>query len=96
MAWRFFWNKRPLLDEQTTARDAWMQAQGYTYAGVNGDAGIVVQRSLRGPQPASRIIGPTLVARDPSQTGNPNSTLGTTPLSPDQMAQMRLGSLSNL
>lgn len=92
------WNyvRRALLGEQGTTNEVYLRSQGLAYSGVNGNGGQTVRRSFAATQPATRIIGPTLKLNDPSVTGNPNTTIGQSPLSPDVITQMRMGSLSNL
>lgn len=90
------WIKRALVGNQSAELNAYQRGQGLALAGVNGNGGQTVRRSLNAVQPANRIIGPTLVRNDPSATGNPSATYGVNPLSPDALSQMRVGSLSNL
>lgn len=64
--------KRPFVGDQTTGRLAYQQSQSYAYAGVNGDAGFTVRRTIAPMQAAGIAVGPTHKLNDPSVTGNNN------------------------
>lgn len=78
--------KRPLINEQNTGREAFQQYNGYAYAGVNGNAGFGVRRSMRATNPASIAVGPTHKLNDPTVTGNNNVNLNLQPLSKDNIS----------
>lgn len=63
-------SKRPIVGEQTTARLALSQSQGYAYSGINGDAGFTVLRGIRATAPAGIVPGPSHRLIDPTVTGN--------------------------
>lgn len=76
--------KRPFVGDQTTARQAYQQSNGYAFAGVNGGAGFTVRRSITATQPAGIAIGPTHKLNDPFVTGNNNINLELQPLTDDR------------
>lgn len=78
--------KRPLINEQNTGREAFQQYNGYAYAGVNGNGGQGVRRSMRATSPATIAIGPTHKLNDPTATGNNNTNLQLQPLSKDNIS----------
>ena len=75
--------KRPDINEQNTGHYAYQQYNGYAYAGINGNGGQGVRRSLNATNPATIVPGNSLVKRDPTQTGNSSSTVSVQPLSDD-------------
>ena len=77
--------KRPLVDEQTTGREAFQQYNGYAFAGVNGGAGFTVKNSPRATNPANIAVGPTHKLNDPTVTGNNNTGPQLQPLSTDDV-----------
>lgn len=72
--------KRPFVGDQTTARDAFQQYQGYAFSGVNGNGGQGVRRSMFATSPAGIAPGPTHKLNDPSATGNDAYSIGVQPL----------------
>lgn len=72
---------RPEINEQNTGRFAYQQYQGYARAGVNGNGGQGVRRTVNAINPATIVPGNSLVKRDPTQTGNPSDTVSIQPLS---------------
>ena len=82
--------RRPDINEQNTGHEAYQQYQGYSYAGVNGNGGQGVRRTINAINPATIAVGNTLVKRDPTQTGNPSSSPVVQPLSGDN------GNISNI
>lgn len=83
---------RPDINEQNTGHLAYQQYNGYAYAGVNGNGGQGVRRTVNAINPATIVPGNSLVHRDPTVTGNPNSNIGVQPLSDDSST----GSISNI
>lgn len=75
--------RRPDINEQNTGHEAYQQYQGYAFAGVNGNGGQGVRRTIRATQAATIAVGPTHKLNDPTATGNPNTNLGVQPLSGD-------------
>lgn len=63
--------RRPDINEQNTGHEAYQQYNGYSYAGINGNGGQGVRRTLNAINPATIVPGNSLVKRDPTQTGNP-------------------------
>lgn len=66
--------KRPFVGDQTTARLAFEQYNGYSFTGIVGNGGQMVKRSLNAINPAGITPGPTIKPLDASVTGNPNSS----------------------
>jgi hypothetical protein len=72
--------KRPFVGDQTTARLALAQSQGYTFAGINGGAGFTVKGQVAATYPMGITPNPTAQLNDPTVTGNPNHNLDLDPL----------------
>lgn len=75
---------RPFVGDQTTARQAFQQYNGYAYTGINGDAGFTVLGQIRAEYPAGIAPGPTHKLNDPSVTGNDSSNIALQPLTDDR------------
>ena len=89
--------RRPDINEQNTGHLAYQQYNGYAFAGVNGNGGQGVRRTVNAINPATIAPGNSLVMRDPTVTGNPNTNLGLQPLSPDQSSGVIVvDSISNI
>lgn len=73
--------KRPFVGEQTTARDAYLGYQSYAFAGMNGNGGQTVRRTIAPMQPAGIVPGNTLKLNDPTATGNVARNVVVQPLS---------------
>lgn len=80
--------RRPDINEQNTGHMAYQQYQGYALAGVNGNGGQGVRRTLNAINPATIAPGNSLVKRDPTVTGNPATALTVQPLSDDNSANL--------
>lgn len=77
--------KRAFVGDQTTARLAYQQGQGYARAGVNGGAGFTVKGQVPATYPGGIAPGPTHRLIDPLATGNPNRTLDLEALTTDSL-----------
>lgn len=77
---RFWFKKRPIIQEQNTGRMAFQRPMGLTFAPANGGAGIQVLRSLNATNPATVAVGPTHRLEDPTVTGNNNVNIVLQPL----------------
>jgi hypothetical protein len=75
--------RRPIINEQNTGRYSYQQYQGYALAGINGNGGQGVRRTVNAINPATIVPGNSLVRNDPTVTGNPNTNLVVQPLSED-------------
>lgn len=80
--------RRPDINEQNTGHMAYQQYNGYALAGVNGNGGQGVRRSLNAINPATIVPGNSLVRLDPTVTGNPNSNLEIQPLTDESSASI--------
>jgi hypothetical protein len=65
--------KRPMIDDQNTGRLAYQPYNHYALAGVNGNGGQGVRRSIRATNPGTLAVGPTHKINDPTVTGNTNA-----------------------
>lgn len=73
--------KRPFVGDQTTAREAYQQSQGYARAGYTGNGGFHTLRTIAATQPAGIAPGPTHKVNDPTVTGNNAGVIGVHQLS---------------
>ena len=83
---RFF--RRPDINSQNTGHEAYQQYQGYALAGVNGNGGQTVKRTIAPMQKATIAVGPTHKLNDPTGTGNTNTNIYLQPLSSDEPASL--------
>lgn len=66
----FNWIRRPLIDSQGTAQEAYQRSHNYTLSSVNGNGGHGVRSTVNAINPATIAVGPTLKRNDPAATGN--------------------------
>lgn len=75
--------KRPFVGDQTTARLAFEQYQGYSYTGIVGNGGQMVKGTVNAINPATIVPGPSIKPLDASVTGNPARGMVVQPLIDD-------------
>lgn len=92
---KLWFQKRPDIDEQNTGHLAFQRPMGFTTVGYNGMNGIT-SGSLSPIYPGTFMPYISLVKRDPTVTGNPNTNLEVEPLTEQTDLQIAMLSANRI